>query len=136
LLQKKLAEELTCFVHSRADFEFAQKASTILFSNDTASLLEQLNEEQLLQVMEGVPTVPVAPGDLESGIDIISFLSASGIFPSKGEARKMLQGGGVSINKARIDAPEFKLSQIQLLNGRYFLVQKGKRNYYLAVKKD
>lgn len=134
LLQKRLAEELTCFVHSRADFEFALQASTILFSNDTAALLEQLSEEQLLQVMEGVPTVPFGKDAVEAGTDIISFMAASGIFPSKGEARKMLQGGGVSINKTKVDTPELTLDKIRLLSGKYFLVQKGKRNYYLAVK--
>ncbi len=134
LLQKKLAEELTCFVHGRADYEFALRASSILFSNDTAELLSQLSEEQLLQVMEGVPSVPINITDLNSGTDLISFLAASGIFPSKGEARKMLQGGGVSINKRKVEQPDFPVNRIELLNDKYFLVQKGKRNYYLVVK--
>ena len=133
LLQKRLAEELTCFVHNREAYEFAVKASSILFSNETADILQQLNEEQLLQVMEGVPTIKVSKEKIAEVIDIITFLSESGIFPSKGEARKMLQGGGVSINKNKIDSTELLLKDIELLNDKYFLIQKGKRNYYLVI---
>jgi tyrosyl-tRNA synthetase len=133
LLQKRLAEELTCFVHNREAYEFAVKASSILFSNETADILQQLNEEQLLQVMEGVPTIKVSKEKIAEGTDIITFLSESGIFPSKGEARKMLQGGGISINKNKIDATELLLKDIELLNDKYFLIQKGKRNYYLVI---
>ena len=132
LLQKKLAEEVTCFVHSRADYEFAVKASEILFNNDTAEILQQLNEEQLLQVMEGVPAVEFSNATLNAGIDIVSFLSETAIFPSKGEARKMVQGGGVSINKIKIDAIEHTVNSGSLLNKKFLLVQKGKRNYYLV----
>ena len=102
ILQKKLAEELTCFVHSKDDYEFALEASQILFSNDTAAILKNLNEEQLLHVMEGVPTVEFNKVQLVAGIDIVSFLANTKIFPSKGEARKMIEGGGiVSINKEK-----------------------------------
>lgn len=134
LLQKKLAEELTCFVHSREAFEFAVKASSILFSNETADILQQLDEEQLLQVMEGVPTLKVTEHTLKGSVDILTFLAETGVFPSKGEARKMLQGGGISINKIKIDSLDLKIKDIPLLNKKYFLVQKGKRNYYLAIK--
>ena len=132
LLQKKLAEEVTCFVHSRADYEFAVKASEILFNNDTADILRQLNEEQLLQVMEGVPSVEFSKTTLQEGIDIVSFLAATGIQPSKGEARKLVQGGGISINKEKIDQVDFVVSNRLLLNEKYILVQKGKKNYYLV----
>ena len=131
LLQKKLAEEVTCFVHSRGDYEFAVKASEILFNNDTAEILNQLNEEQLLQVMEGVPRVEfeISTG----GMDLISFLADTKIFTSKGEARKMVQGGGISINKIKVESIEFLVDTTGLLNNKYLLVQRGKKNYYLVV---
>ncbi|UEG49894.1 tyrosine--tRNA ligase [Ferruginibacter lapsinanis] len=133
LLQKKLAEEVTCMVHSRADYEFAIKASEILFNNDTAEILNQLNEEQLLHVMDGVPTVEYPKGSIINGIDIVSFLAETKIFPSKGEAKKMIQGGGVSINKIKIDNPDHLVQATALLNNKYLLIQKGKKNYYLSI---
>ncbi len=132
ILQKRLAEEVTCFVHSRLDYEFAIKSSEILFNNDTAEILQQLNEEQLLQVMEGIPTADYSLANLHSGVDIVSFLADTNIFPSKGEARKMVQGGGISINKIKVDSIELALSETSLLNGKYLLVQKGKKNYTLV----
>ena len=133
LLQKKLAEEVTCLVHSRADYEFAVKASEILFSNDTAEILQQLSEAQLLQVMEGVPTVSFSKAIATKGIDVVSFLAETKIFPSKGEARKMVQGGGVSINKIKVDGIDLLLDMGSLLHNKYLLIQKGKKNYYLAI---
>ena len=133
LLQKKLAEEVTCFVHSKEDYDFAVNASQILFNNDTAEILQQLNEEQLLQVLDGVPTVSIAKSVLDNGIDIVSFLADTQIFPSKGEAKKMVQGGGVSINKIKVDAIEHSVQTGSLLNSKYLLVQKGKKNYYLVI---
>lgn len=133
ILQKKLAEELTCFVHSRIDYEFALKASSVLFSNDTAEILKQLNEEQLLQVMEGVPVVTFDKQRILDGVDIISFLADTKIFSSKGEARKMIQNGGVNINKEKIDNADFVVSSKLLLSEKYLLIQKGKKNYYLAI---
>ena len=132
LLQKRLAEEVTCFVHSRSDFEFAVKASDILFSNDTSEILQQLNEAQLLQVMEGVPAVEFAMAIIDEAIDIVSFLADTNIFSSKGEARKMVQGGGISINKIKVDAIDYLVKKDSLLNEKYLLVQKGKKNYYLV----
>jgi tyrosyl-tRNA synthetase len=133
LLQKKLAEEVTCLVHSRDDYEFALKASEILFGNATTDLLQSLNEEQLLQVMEGVPTVQIEKNKILRGIDVVSFLADTAIFPSKGEARKTVQGGGVSFNKEKVAGIEVKLGEELLLNNKYLLVQKGKKNYYLVV---
>ena len=133
LLQKKLAEEVTCLVHSRADYEFAVKASDILFNNDTAEILQQLNEEQLLQVLDAVPTVNIAKTTLDEGIDIVSFLVDTKIFPSKGQAREMVQGGGVSINKVKVTTVEHLVKSENLLNEKYLLIQKGKKNYYLLV---
>ena len=131
LLQKKLAEEVTCFVHTRDDYEFAVKASEILFNNDTAEILKQLNEEQLLQVMEGVPRVEFEIA--ADGMDLISFLADTKIFTSKGEARKMVQGGGISINKIKVENVDFVVDLTNLLNNKYLLVQRGKKNYYLVV---
>lgn len=133
LIQKKLAEEVTCFVHSRADYEFAVKASDILFNNDTAEILQQLNEQQLLQVLDGVPTVEISKTIVDAGIDVVSFLADTNIFSSKGEARKMVQGGGVSINKIKVDSIEHTVNAQQLLNDKFLLVQKGKRNYFLVA---
>ena len=133
LLQKKLAEELSVFVHSREDYDFAVKASEILFSNDTASVLQSLNEEQLLQVLDGVPTVNISKEQLAAGYDLVSFLSDSQIFPSKGEAKKMLQAGGLSVNKVKIGVEKTALAAEDLLQGKYVLMQKGKKNYYLVI---
>ena len=133
LLQKKLAEELTCLVHSRGDYEFAVKASEILFGNATTEMLQSLDEDQLLQVMEGVPTVQVTNEKIDAGLDVVSFLAETAIFPSKGEARKTVQGGGVSFNKEKVGGIDVKLSKELLLNNKYLLVQKGKKNYYLVV---
>ena len=132
ILQKKLAEEVTCFVHSRQEYEFAVKASSILFSNDTAEILKDLNEKQLLQVMEGVPTIEIDKS-LLTNLDLISILADTKIFSSKGEAKKMLAGGGVFINKEKVSNADVKITENQMLNGKYLLVQKGKKNYYLLA---
>jgi tyrosyl-tRNA synthetase len=132
-LQKKLAEEITIMVHSKEDLEFAQQASNILFGKDTTEALASLNERQLLEVMDGVPQVISNKQSLVDGIDLIQFLADTGIFPSKGEAKKMLQSGGVSINKAKVEGTEIALKTEHLLNDKYTLIQKGKKNYYLAV---
>lgn len=134
-LQKALAEELTILVHSAEDLAFAQKASDILFGQAAVETLRELNEKQLLEVMEGVPQVSgdrnVLQGD--EGMDLLTFLADSGVFASKGEARKMVQGGGVSINKEKVTAIDFKLKPEHLLNEKYMLIQKGKSNYTLAT---
>ncbi|MEO6549815.1 MAG: tyrosine--tRNA ligase [Ferruginibacter sp.] len=131
IIQKKLAEEITSFVHSRGDYEFAVKSSGILFNNDTAEILKQLSEDQLLQVMEGVPAVEFSKAALQDGVDVVSFLADTKIFPSKGEARKMVLGGGVSINKIKIETADYSIKEDELLNGKYLLVQRGKKNYNL-----
>lgn len=131
ILQKKLAEEITCLVHSRKEYDFAVKASSILFSNDTAQTLKELNEDQLLQVMEGVPSIEVDRKVLNENIDIISLLAVTKIFSSKGEARKMVTGGGVFINKEKVSSVDAIVNEKMLLNEKYLLIQKGKKNYYL-----
>ncbi|MBS1614726.1 MAG: tyrosine--tRNA ligase [Bacteroidetes bacterium] len=132
-LQKALAEELTVMVHSEEDLHFAQQASLILFGGSAVEALRALNEQQLLEVMEGVPQVRVAQASWEAGQGLIDFLTEHKIFPSKGEARKMIAAGGLSLNKEKVTAPDFVLRKEQLLNGRYLLIQKGKSNYTLAV---
>ncbi|MDE3145741.1 MAG: tyrosine--tRNA ligase [Bacteroidota bacterium] len=134
-LQKKLAEQLTIFVHGKEDFDFAIKASEILFGNDTAELLKSLNEEQLLQVMDGVPTVEINKQQLAEGYDLVSFLADTQIFSSKGEARKMWQGGGVGINKIKVKSERSIINSDDLLQEKYLLVQKGKKNYFLVIAK-
>ena len=132
-LQKKLAEEITTMVHSKEDLEFAQKATELLFGKTTTEALTSLNEKQLLDVMDGVPQVSFSKDALKQGVDLVQFLSDTGIFPSKGEAKKMLQAGGLSINKEKISGVEQTLNESHLLNEKYTLFQKGKKQYYLAV---
>lgn len=132
-LQKALAEELTTLVHSAEDLAFAQKASEILFGQAAVDTLRSLNEKQLLEVMDGVPQVNATKDSLSEGLDVLAFLAESGVFPSKGEARKMVQGGGVSINKEKVTAIDHKLTAKHLLNGKYLLIQRGKSNYTLAI---
>jgi tyrosyl-tRNA synthetase len=131
-LQKKLAQEVTTFVHSKEDYDFAIKASEILFGNDTAEMLQSLSEEQLLQVMEGVPTVEINKQQLDEGYDLVSLLADTHIFPSKGEARKMWIGGGIGINKVKVNSEKSIVNDKDLLQNKYILIQKGKKNYYLV----
>jgi tyrosyl-tRNA synthetase len=130
-LQKALAAEMTVLVHSEEDLQLALTASQILFGGSTVDALRLLNEKQLLEVMEGVPQVHASKASLES-TDLITFLAEHKVFPSKGEARKMVGAGGVSINKEKV-AIDFALKPEHLLNDRYLLIQKGKSNYTLAV---
>ncbi len=133
ILQKALAAELTKFVHSEADLKFAIEATEILFGNATTAVLQSLNETQLLQVMEGVPKVTIPLSALNEGYDLINLLADTDIFPSKGEARKMWQGGGLSINKEKIGTETTHVTTSHLLQGKYLLIQKGKKNYYLVI---
>ncbi|MEO6819278.1 MAG: tyrosine--tRNA ligase [Ginsengibacter sp.] len=132
IIQKKLSEEVTCLVHSKKEYEFAVKASSILFSNDTEETLKSLNEDQLLQVLEGVPMIEM-PKIKILQTDIISLLSEAGIFSSKGEARKMIDGGGLLINKVKVHPENLLINESILLNNKYVLIQKGKKNYYLLI---
>jgi len=130
-LQKKLASEVTALVHSKADVDFALRASQILFGKNTADELVALNEKELLTIMDGVPTLLLDRSILETGIDIVKFLVDTEIYPSKNEAKKMTQGGAVSINKVKVNDIGFNLDIKSLLADRYILVQKGKKHYYL-----
>jgi len=131
-LQKKLAQEVTTFIHGHEAFAFAVKAAEILFGNATTEALTSLNEEQLLQVMEGVPTSHISQAQIATGYDLLTFLTDTGIFASKGEARKMWQAGGLSLNKAKIGPDKLALTTDDLLQGGYLLVQKGKKQYYFT----
>ena len=133
LLQKKLAECLTTWVHSNADYDFAVKASEILFGNATTEVLQSLNENELLQVMEGVPTAKISKAALANGYDLIDLLVETNIFPSKGEAKKMFVAGGLGLNKTKIAPEKTTLNTDDLLQGKYLLLQKGKKNYYLVI---
>lgn len=133
-LQKRLAEEVTTMVHSKEDLQQAIEASEILFGKGTTESLAALPENVFKAVFEGVPQFTVAKAELEAGINIIDLLAVNTqVFPSKGEARKMLQGGGVGINKTKLEDAELTVNASHLLNNRYLLVQKGKKNYYLII---
>ncbi|MFC2124786.1 tyrosine--tRNA ligase [Bacteroidota bacterium] len=135
ILQKALAEELTCRVHSREDFDMSVKASQILFGKSTTVDLNSIDEMTLLSVFEGVPQATISESLLTGVNDVTELLSEVThgiIFPSKGEARRMIKGGGVSVNKTKLTNPSQK-ADFSLLNNRYLLVQKGKKNYYLVI---
>jgi len=129
-LQKALAKEVTVFVHGIDEYNKAVETTEKLFSNQDAPA-ESLSEDDLQQ-MEGVIKFQFAAEKINAGIDAISFLTETGCFPSKGEARKMIQNGGVSINRKKIDDGQLVIDNSFLLHGKYILVQKGKKNYYLV----
>ena len=133
-LQRRLAEELTVLVHSREDYDAAVSASEILFGNGTADALRSLDEEMLLSVMEGVPHFSIARDTLATqpkAVDL--FTEGAAIFPSKGELRKLIKSGGVSLNKTKLTDTEATVSASDLIAGRYLLVQRGKKQYYLVT---
>lgn len=128
-LQKRLAEEVTKFVHGETALKEAITTTEKLFTNQTAPI-ESLTAEDL-EGMEGVVKINFAKEKINTGIDVVSFLAETAIFSSKGDARKTVQGGGVSINRKKVEAIEMKIDSSLLLHTRYLLVQKGKKNYYL-----
>jgi len=135
-LQKRLAEEITVMVHSREDYDAAVEASNILFGNATSEALRKLDEETLLSVFDGVPQFEVAKADIADGLKAIElFTDKAAIFPSKGEMRKLVAGGGVSVNKEKLADQDKLIDESMLLNGKYLLVQRGKKNYYLVIFK-
>lgn len=136
LLQKRLAEEVTVMVHSRQDYETAVEASNILFGNATSEALKKLDEDTLLAVFEGVPMFEVSRDELAGGVKAVDLLvEKAAVFPSKGEMRKLVQGGGVSLNKEKLASFDQMITSADLLNGKYLIVQKGKKNYYLVIAK-
>ena len=135
-LQKRLAREITVMVHSQQDYDTAVEASQILFSNKANDVLHRIDEDTLLSVFEGVPTFEVSRTAVESGTPLISLLTDEApVFASKGEMRKLTQGGGVSINKEKVADPNQPAGTDMLLNGKYILAQRGKKNYYLLIVK-
>ncbi len=132
-LQKTLAEEITELVHSKEDLIFAQQASEILFGNAPIEALRSLNEKQLLEVMDGVKQAKITKEILQDSFDFLGFLAEQKVFSSKGEARKMIQNGGFSINKEKITVPDHKVKEGDLLNDKYLLLQKGKKDYTLVI---
>ena len=123
-------------VHSAEYYEAAVEASQILFSNKAGEILHKIDEDTLLAVFEGVPTFEVERADIEAGIKLADLLvDKAPVFPSKGELRKLAQGGGFAINKEKVADPYAPASTDMLLNDKYILVQKGKKNYYLIIAK-
>jgi Tyrosyl-tRNA synthetase len=134
LLQQEIAKQVTTMVHSEEEYELAVKASQILFGKSSTEDLSKLDERTFLQVFEGVPQVEISKAEfeqLESNLDLFGEMTQGVIFSSKGEARKLIQGGGLSINKEKIIDPNGKFES-KLLQGKYLLVQKGKKNYFIV----
>ena len=133
-LQKRLAEEITVLVHSREDYEAAVEASSILFGQGTKENLQHLSPEMIASVFEGVPQFTVSRSVLEAGVKVIDlFTEHAAVFHSKGELRKLIAGGGVSLNKEKLSDHEQLIGTGDLLGNRYLLVQKGKKNYFLIT---
>ena len=134
LLQKEIAKEVTAMVHSKEEYEMALKASEILFGKSSTDDLASLDERTFLAVFEGVPQVQLSQAvysNLENVLDLVAEKTDFKLFPSKGEARKMILGGGVSINKEKVEDPQGPVTY-SLLQGKYLLVQKGKKNYVIV----
>ena len=134
LLQKEIAKEVTAMVHSKEEYEMALKASEILFGKSSTEDLASLDERTFLSVFEGVPQVQLSQAvysNLENVLDLVSEKTDFKLFPSKGEARKMILGGGVSINKEKVEDPQGPVTY-SLLQGKYLLIQKGKKNYVIV----
>ncbi len=133
-LQKRLAKEITTMVHSAEEYETAVEASQILFSNKAAETLHKIDEQTLLAVFEGVPTFEVSKQEIADGIKLADLLvDRAQVFPSKGEMRKLAQQGGFAINKEKVADAYAPASTDMLLNGKYIIAQKGKKNYYLII---
>ena len=133
-LQKRLAEEITVMIHSREEYEKAVAASGILFGAGASEALKSIDEQTFLQVFEGVPQYTISAEELGAGVDFLSLcVEKANVFPSKGELRKLIQGGGISINKEKVADPYMVVGKEQLIAGKYLLVQKGKKNYYILI---
>ena len=134
VLQKRLAKEVTVMVHSEADYEAAVEASGILFGNATSEALHRLDESTLLAVFEGVPQFKVSRDLLAGGVKAVDlFAEHSGVFASKGEMRKLVQGGGVSLNKEKLTEFDREVTTQDLVADKYLIVQRGKKNYFLLI---
>ena len=135
-LQKRLAREVTVMVHSEDDYNAAVEASQILFSNKAGELLHNIDEQTLLDIFEGVDRFEIDRADLDGSVNLAALLTEKAkVFPSKGELRKLTQGNGLSINKEKVTDINLPATTTMLLNDKYILVQKGKKNYYLLIVK-
>lgn len=133
LLQRRLAEEITVMVHSREDYDTAVRASEILFGNATKETLSSIDEETFLSVFDGVPMAEVSKSDFDGSTGLLDLLvSKCGFFKSNGELRKLIQSGGISINKEKVSDPQYMPTADDLVEGSYMLIQKGKKNYFLV----
>jgi tyrosyl-tRNA synthetase len=134
MLQKALAKDITIRVHDESEYERAVQSSEFLFGNTGIEFLNQLNETEVLAVFEGVPNFTVERSLFNAGINATDLLAgATTVFPSKGEAKKMIQGGGVALNKTKIGAVDEVYTNSHLINGKFLVVQKGKKNYFLII---
>src|SRR5574344_170142 len=136
ILQKKLAEEVTVMVHSRQDYDDAVEASGILFGKGTKETLQKFDEETLLSIFDGVPHFDISKDAISGGVKAVDlFTENAPVFASKGEMRKLAQGGGISLNKEKLDSFDRAITSDDLIDGKYLLVQRGKKNYYLLTAK-
>lgn len=134
IVQKALAKDITIRTHSEEAYETAIKTSEFLFGNGSLDFLNNLDHEAVLEVFEGIPQFSVPRNELTTGMNILDLLAVhTQVFPSKGEARKMLQGGGVSINRQKATDTEQVISETHLVNNKYIIAQRGKKNYYLII---
>jgi tyrosyl-tRNA synthetase len=134
VLQKALAQDITIRVHGQAEYEKAIKSSEFLFGNTGIEFLNELNEAEVIGLFEGVPNFKIALSDLQAGINATDLLAVStAVFASKGEAKKMIQGGGVAINKTKIESPDSIYNADALIGGKFLVAQKGKKNYFLII---
>jgi tyrosyl-tRNA synthetase len=131
ILQRRLAQEVTTFVHGEEEYRKAIETTQKLFAQQHASA-DSLSAEDL-EGMEGIIKVPFAISHLQGGVNVVDLLTQTAIFPSKGEARKMIQNGGVSINREKVPDAQTVVDSSRLLHGKYLLLQKGKKNYYLIT---
>jgi tyrosyl-tRNA synthetase len=133
-MQKRLAEEVTVMVHGREAYDSAVEASQILFGKGTTEALRKIDEQTLLAVFEGVPQFTVDKALFAEGVNVVDLLAEKAtVFPSKGELRRTIKGGGMSINKEKVTDAELNVEASALLNDKYLLVQKGKKNYFLVI---
>ncbi len=133
-LQKALAEEITIRTHSEEALKTALKTSEFLFGTGSVDFLNQLNDEEVLEVFEGVPQFKISKSELSAGLAVTDLLAEkSQVFASKGEAKKMIIGGGVSLNREKLGDPAAVINSSQLVKGKYLIAQKGKKNYFLLI---
>lgn len=136
VLQKRLAEEVTIMVHSQDDYNMAVEASQILFGKGTTDSLKKLDEKTFLSVFDGVPSFEVDKSELKKGVNVMDLLvDKAAVFTSKGELRRLISGGGVSINKEKVNDFDMIINANYLLNDKYVLIQKGKKNYFIVIAK-